>query len=67
MATPKPTPKPTPKITIKPKATPMPKFTTPTLSEYKNSAAGRNGEMTYKQYIGLTEQVYKAKQKQKKK
>jgi len=60
-------PKPTPKVTIKSKATPTPKYTTPTLSEYKNSASGRNGEMTYKQYIDLTEQVYKQRQKLKKK
>jgi hypothetical protein len=59
------TPKPTPKITIKPKATPMPKFTTPTIAEFKQSAAGRNGAMTYREYINLSEQVYKAKQKKK--
>lgn len=55
------TPRPTPKITIKPKATPMPKFTPPTIAEFKQSAAGRNGAMTYKEYIKVSEQVYNTK------
>lgn len=45
------TKKPTPKVTIKPKATPSPKKTLPTLAEYKQSAAYKTGSMTYKQYL----------------
>lgn len=58
------TPRPTPKITIK-NARPPLKYTPPTIAEFKQSAAGRNGAMTYKEYIKVSEQVYKAKQKNK--
>ena len=44
---------------------PMPKYTTPTVAQFKQSAAGKNGAMTYKEYIKVSEQVYKAKQKKK--
>lgn len=49
------TKKPTPKATMKPKATPKPspKKTLPTLKEYKQSAAYKSGDLTYKQYLDL--------------
>ena len=53
---------PTAKITPKPKATPIPKFTMPTVAEYRKSAAYRsdNGQ-TYKEYVFTAKEVYDAK------
>ena len=63
--TPKPkatiTPKPKASMTPKPKVTPMPKFTAPTLAQYKSSAAYKAGNMTYKQYIAASKNVFDAK------
>ena len=53
-----PTPKP------RPSKTP---FKAPTLKEYKTSAAYRVGEMTYKEYVEIAEQVYKSKKKKNRK
>jgi len=70
MATPKP--KPTPRfkaglakpprkvtVTVKPKATPVPKFTAPTVAQYKKSAAYKTDSMSYKEYIDAIYDVYK--------
>jgi hypothetical protein len=76
MATPKPKPKPTPRfkaglakpprkvtVTVKPKVTPVPKFTPPTLAQYKQSAAYKTDSMTYKEYVDAIYDVYKYKLK----
>jgi hypothetical protein len=67
--TPKPkatmTPKPKASMTPKPKVTPMPKFTAPTLAQYKSSAAYKAGDMTYKEYIAVSKNVFDAKNKKK--
>jgi hypothetical protein len=76
MATPKPKPtprfkaglaKPPRKITVtvkpKPKATPVPKFTPPTLAQFKQSAAYKTDSMTYKEYVDAVYDVYKYKLK----
>lgn len=60
-ATPKPTVKPKVKVTPKPKATPTPKFTPPTLAQFKQSAAYKLGDYTYKQYVDESYLVYKSK------
>ena len=68
----KPTPKPTPrpkagllksprKVTAK--ITPMPKFTPPTLAQYKKSAAYKTDSMSYKEYVDASYDVYKYKLK----
>lgn len=54
-----------PLFTAKPKATPTPKFTAPTLSQYKSSAAYKAGNMTYKEYIAVSKNVFDAKNKKK--
>ena len=65
--TPKPkikaTPKPTVKATIKPKPKPTPKFTAPSVAEFKQSAAYKTDSMGYKEYVDASYQVYKAKYK----
>jgi hypothetical protein len=61
-----PTPKPKPKATAKapsPKATPIPKFTAPSVAEFRKSAAYRTDSMGYKEYVETALQVYKAKYK----
>ena len=76
MATPKPKPTPTPRpkaglakpprkvtVTVKPKVTPVPKFTPPTLAQYKQSAAYKTDSMTYKEYVDAIYDVYKYKLK----
>lgn len=78
MAPKKPTPKPTarPKaglskpprkttVTVKPKVTPIPKFTPPTLAQFKSSAAYKAGDWTYKQYVDEFLAQYNAKYKKK--
>jgi hypothetical protein len=47
------------------KATPAPKFTPPTLAEYKSSAAYRAGDLTYKQYIAATKNAFDIRNKKK--
>lgn len=74
MATPKP--KPTPRfkaglakpprkvtVTIKPKVTPVPKFTAPSVAEFRKSAAYKTDSMTYKEYVDAMYDVYKYKLK----
>ena len=76
MATPKPKPTPRPKaglakpprkvtVTIKPKpkVTPVPKFTTPSVAEFRKSAAYKTDSMTYKEYVDAMYDVYKYKLK----
>ena len=74
MATPKPKPTPRPKagltkpprkttVTVKPKVTPVPKFTPPTLAQFKQSAAYKTDSMTYKEYVDAIYDVYKYKLK----
>jgi len=74
MASPKPTPrpkvglsKPSRKITVtvkpKPKATPVPKFTAPSVAEFRKSAAYITDSMTYKEYVDASYDVYKYKLK----
>ncbi len=60
-----PTPRPKATMTPKPKTTPKPKFTAPTLAQYKSSAAYKAGDMTYKEYIAVSKNVFKAKNKKK--
>jgi hypothetical protein len=66
MATPKPKPTSRPKVGLaKPprkvtaKATPFPKFTPPTVAQYKKSAAYKTDSMSYKEYIDAIYDVYK--------
>jgi hypothetical protein len=65
--TPKPkikaTPKPTVKATIKPNPKPTPKFTAPSVAEFRQSAAYKTDSMGYKEYVDASYQVYKAKYK----
>ena len=56
-------PKSTP--TPKPKATPTPKFTPPTVAQFKQSAAYRAGDWTYKQYVDEFRMQYNSKYKKK--
>ena len=69
MATPKATPKPKakPSVTPKAKATPKPTFTAPTLAQFKQSAAYKSdsSNISYKEYIALSESVWNAKNKKK--
>ena len=59
----KPTPKPKVKL-ISPKTKPVtPKFTPPSLQDFKKSAGYKTNSMTYKEYIAEAEKVYKAKLK----
>jgi hypothetical protein len=62
---PKATPTAKPKVTPKPKATPTPKFTPPTLAQYKQSAAYRAGDWTYKQYVDEFKMQYDSKYRRK--
>jgi len=78
MATPKPKPtprfkaglaKPPRKVTVtvkpKPKATPTPKFTAPSVAEFRKSAAYITDSMGYKEYIDAMYRVHQAKYKKK--
>jgi len=73
MASPKPTPKakptvkPTVKATVtpKPKPTPIPKFTAPSVAQFRQSAAYKTNSMGYKEYVDTAYQVYQAKYKRK--
>jgi hypothetical protein len=73
MASPKPTPKakptvkPTVKATVtpKPKPTPVPKFTAPSVAQFRQSAAYKTNSMGYKEYVDTAYQVYQAKYKRK--
>ena len=48
--------------TAKPKPKPTPKFTMPTIAEYRSSAAYRSDNpMTYKEYVFTAKEVYDAK------
>ena len=64
-ATPTPKPKVTVKPTVKPKVkpTPAPKFTAPSVAEFRQSAAYKTNSMTYKEYVDTAYSVYKAKNK----
>ena len=46
-------------------STPAPKFTAPSLQDFKKSAAYKTNSMTYKQYVATAEQAHKAKLKKK--
>jgi hypothetical protein len=61
MASPKP--KPIIKATPKATKTPVPKFTAPTVAEFRKSAAYRTDSMGYKEYVDTALQVYNAKYK----
>jgi len=61
--TPTPKPKATPKATVKPKVVPVPKFTAPSVAEFRQSAAYKTDSMTYKQYVDTAYSVFKAKNK----
>ncbi len=50
-------------VTVKPKVTPVPKFTPPTLAQFKQSAAYKTDSMTYKEYVDAIYDVYKYKLK----
>jgi hypothetical protein len=74
MASPKPTPRPKaglakpPRkvtVTIKPKAKPTPKFTAPSVAEFRKSAAYITDSMGYKEYVDAMYQVHQAKYKKK--
>jgi hypothetical protein len=74
MASPKPTPRPKaglakpPRkvtVTVKPKATPVPKFTAPSVAEFRKSAAYKTDSMTYKQYVDYFRQQHNYKYKKK--
>lgn len=63
----KPTPKPTATKkampTAKPKKVPVPKFTAPSVAEFRKSAAYITDSMTYKEYVDALYDVYKYKLK----
>jgi hypothetical protein len=63
----KPTPKPTATKkatpTAKPKKVPVPKFTAPSVAQFRKSAAYITNSMTYKQYVDEMYEVYKYKLK----
>jgi len=59
----KATPKPTAKNTSKPKAVPTPKFTPPSLQDFKKSAGYKTNTLTYKEYVAIAQDVYKARMK----
>jgi hypothetical protein len=69
MAAKKPTPKPSAgqkPLSIKmpkTKAVPTPKFTAPSVQEFRKSAAYKTDSMTYKQYVDTAYSVFKAKNK----
>lgn len=54
-----------PDVTIKPKRVPTPKFTAPTVAEFRKSAAYKTDSMGYKEYVDTAQQVYNAKRKKK--
>ena len=54
----KTTPKPTTKATVKATPKPSAKPTLPTLAEFKQSAAYKNGDWTYKQYVDFFKKKY---------
>jgi hypothetical protein len=57
---------PTTRVASKAKATPTPKFTMPTIAEYRSSAAYRSDNpMSYKQYVERAKEVYDIKYKKK--
>jgi hypothetical protein len=58
-----PKPKVTPKVT--PKTTPKPKFTMPTVAEYRKSAGYKTNSQSYKDYVFTAKEVYDAKYKKK--
>lgn len=58
-------PKPTVKATIKPKVKPTPKFTAPSVAEFRKSAAYITDSMGYKEYVDAMYEVYRAKYKNK--
>jgi hypothetical protein len=64
-STAKPTPKPKATMKPKPKPTPMPKFTAPSVAEFRKSAAYKTDSMTYKEYVDASYDVYKYKLKKK--
>jgi hypothetical protein len=61
--------KPKPKVTFKPKPTakpkPMPKFTAPSVVEFRKSAAYKTDSMGYKEYVDTAYSLYMAKKKKK--
>lgn len=57
--------KPKHKVTVKPKATPTPKFTAPSVAEFRKSAAYKTDSMGYKEYVDTMYQVHQAKYKKK--
>ena len=63
----KATPTPKPKATVTPKPKPTPKFTMPTIAEYRSSAAYKSDNpQSYKDYVYTAKAVYDAKYKKKK-
>ena len=64
-ATPKPkiTVKATPKVIVK--ATPKPSYSAPSLADYKKSAAYKNSDMTYKEYLKASKDAYNARMRKK--
>jgi hypothetical protein len=68
-----PTRKPTPKPTAtkkaatkpKPKNVPVPKFTPPTVDEFRRSAAYKTDSMMYKEYVDYFRQQHNYKYKKK--
>jgi hypothetical protein len=65
----KPAPKPTATkkatTTAKPKNVPIPKFTPPTVAEFRQSAAYKTNSMMYKEYVDYFRQQYNFKYKKK--
>lgn len=57
----KPTSK--PKTAPTSKAAPTPKFTPPSLQDFKKSAGYKTNSLTYKEYVAIAQDVYKAKLK----
>ena len=62
----KATPTPKPKATVTPKPKPTPKFTMPTIAEYRQSAGYKTDSQSYKDYVYTAKAVYDAKYKKKK-
>lgn len=54
-----------PKSTPKAKATPTPKFTPPSVQDFKKSAGYKTNSLTYKEYVAIAQDVYKARLKRK--
>jgi len=46
-----------------PKPTPTPKFTPPSLQDFKKSAGYKTNSLTYKEYVAIAQDAYKAKLK----